>query len=76
MAAYVTSLGIILLLLKQMETTVLGLRHLREYVTADVSAALLDAAIAEGEVGIADARRRLAPSGVTLIPDVRQSVQH
>ena len=61
MAHYVTSVGIILLLIKQMETTVLALRHLREYVTADVSAALLDAAINEGEARVADARRKLAP---------------
>jgi len=61
MADYVTSLGIVLLLLRQMETTVLGLRHLREYVTAEASAELLDAAIAEGEVRIADVKRKLAP---------------
>jgi len=70
MADYVTSLGIILLLLKQMEATVLGLRHLREYVTAEISADLLDAAIAEGEVRIADVKRRLTPPDVALIPGV------
>jgi len=70
MADYVTSLGIVLLLLKQMETTVLGLRHLREHVTAEISADMLDAAIAEGEVRIADAKRRLIPPDVALIPDV------
>jgi len=43
-----------------METTVLGLRHLREYVTAKISAELPDAAIAEGEVRIADIKRKLA----------------
>ena len=61
MAHYVASLSIILLLVKQMETTVLALRHLRQYVTADVSAELLDAAITEGEARIADVRRKLAP---------------
>lgn len=69
---YVTSLGIILVLLKQMETTVLRLRHLRTYVTAEISADLLDAAIVEGEVRIADVKLRLAPTDLTLIPDVRQ----
>jgi hypothetical protein len=64
MADYVTSLGslgIILVLMKQMETSVLRLRHLRVYVTAEVSAASLDAAIAEGEARIADVKRKLAP---------------
>jgi len=60
MAEYVTSLGLILLLMKQMEITVLRLRHLRAYVTAEVSAESLDAAIAEGEARIADVMRRLA----------------
>jgi len=61
MAEYVTSLGIILLLLKQMETSVLRLRRLREYVTAEISAESLDAAIAEGELRIADVKRKLIP---------------
>jgi hypothetical protein len=39
MADYVTSLGVILVLMKQMETTVLRLRHLRKYVTAEVRVA-------------------------------------
>ena len=60
MADYVTSLGIILLLMKQMEGTVLRLRRLREYVTAEVSAASLDAAIAEGKVRIGDVKRKLS----------------
>ena len=61
MADYAPSLDIIPLLVKQMETTVLGLRHLREYVTAEASTELLEAAIAEGEVRIADIRSKLAP---------------
>jgi len=60
MADYVTSLSIILMLMKQMEATVRRLRHLREYVTAEVSAESLDAAIAEGEIRIADVKRKLA----------------
>lgn len=60
MADYVTSLRIILVLMKQMEATVLRLRHLRQYVTAEVSAKSLDAAIAEGEIRIADVKRKLA----------------
>ena len=59
MADYVTSLGIILVLMKQMETSVLRLRHLRVYVTAEVSAASLDAAIAEGEARVAEVKRKL-----------------
>jgi len=61
MTEYITSLGVILLLLKQMETTVLRLRRLREYVTAEISAESLDAAITEGELRIADVKRKLAP---------------
>ena len=60
MADYISSLGIIILLMKQMESTVIGLRHLRECVPADVGSELLDAVIAEGEARIADARRKLA----------------
>ena len=60
MSGYVTSLGIIIALTRQMEITVLRLRHLREYVTAEVSADSLDAAIAEGEARITDVKRRLA----------------
>ena len=61
---YVTSLGIILLLIKQMETSVLGLRQLREYVTAEISVESLDPDIAEGEVRIANVKRNLnAASG-------------
>jgi len=62
MADYVTSLGMILVLMKQMETSVLQLRHLREYVTAEVSAGSLDAAIVEGEMRIADAKRKIGLS--------------
>ena len=62
MADYVTSLGMILVLMKQMETSVLQLRHLRKYVTAEVSAGSLDAAIVEGEMRIADAKRKIGLS--------------
>jgi len=58
----VTSLGIIVVLMKQMETTVLQLRRLREYVTEEVGRESLDAAMTEGEVRIADVKRKLAPS--------------
>jgi len=48
--------------MKQMETTVLQLRRLREYVTEEVGRESLDAAMTEGEVRIADVKRKLAPS--------------
>ena len=60
MADYISSLTIVILLMKQMESTVLGLRHLRECVPADVSSELLDAVIEEGEAKIADIQRTLA----------------
>jgi len=62
MADYVTSLGIIVVLMKQVETTVLQLRHLRDYVTEEVSRESLAAAMVEGEVRIADVKRKLAPA--------------
>jgi hypothetical protein len=58
----VTSLGIIVVLLKPMQTTVLQLRRLREDVIEEVSRESLDAAIAQGEVRIADVKRKPAPS--------------
>jgi hypothetical protein len=60
MADYISSLGIIILLMKQMESTVVGLRHLRECVPVDVDSELIDAVIEEGEARIADVHRRLA----------------
>ena len=71
MADYVASLGMILVLMRQMETTVLRLRDLREYVTAEVSTESLDAAITKNEIRIADVKRKLAASDITLIPDAR-----
>ena len=62
MADYIASIRLILVLMKQMETTVLRLRHLREYVTAEVGAESLDAAIVEGEMRIADAKRKIGLS--------------
>ena len=62
MADYIASLRIILVLMRQMETTVRRLRHLREYVTAEVGAESLDAAIVEGEMRIADAQRKIGLS--------------
>jgi hypothetical protein len=66
MTDYISSLGIIILLMKQMQSTVVGLRHLRESVPADIGAELLDPVIAEGEARLADAQRKLAPYGVGL----------
>ena len=62
MADYIASLRIILVLMKQMETTVFRLRHLREYVTAEDGAESLDAAIVEGEMRIEDAKRKIGLS--------------
>ena len=59
MTNYISSLITIAVLMKQMETTILGLRHLRAYLPSDVGIDLLDAAIEEGEAEIADIRRRL-----------------
>ena len=59
MADYMSSLAIIILLMKQMETTVVGLRHLRDCVPADISLASLDSVIEEGEARIADVKRKL-----------------
>lgn len=61
MADYISSLAIVILLLKQMENTVVGLRHLRECVPADVSLESLDSVIEEGEARIADVKRKLVP---------------
>lgn len=55
----ISSLLTIVVLMRQMETTILGLRHLRASVPSDVGVDLLDAAIEEGEAEIADIRRRL-----------------
>jgi hypothetical protein len=56
---YIGSLITIAVLMRQMEATVVGLRHLRVYVSSDVCVDSLDSAIAEGEAAIADIKRRL-----------------
>jgi len=67
MTNYISSLITIAMLMKQMETTILGLRHLRAYVPSDVSLDLLDAAIEEGEAEIADIKRRLTQRAKRVI---------
>ena len=61
MAHYISSLAIVILLMKQMEKTVVGLRHLRDCVPADLNLESLDSVIEEGEARIADAKRKLVP---------------
>jgi len=61
MADYISSLAVVILLMKQMERTVVGLRHLRDCVPwDDAGSELLDAVIEEGEARIADVHRKLA----------------
>jgi hypothetical protein len=62
MANYISPLITIAVLMRQMETTILGLRHLRAYLPSDAGVDFLDEAIEEGEALIADIRRRLEPS--------------
>ena len=49
MANYISPLITIAVLMRQMETTILGLRHLRAYLPSDAGVDLLDEAIEEGE---------------------------
>lgn len=57
--ATMDSLDTILGLIKQMETAVLGLKQLREYVGKGVGAKMLEVLIADGEAKIAEAKRKI-----------------
>lgn len=54
------SLDTILALIKQLETTLLGLHQLRNYVGKGVAAQMLHVLIEEGEAKLAEVRKRLA----------------
>lgn len=54
------SLDTILALIKQLETTLLGLHQLRDYVGKGVAAQMLHVLIEEGEAKLAEVRKRLA----------------
>jgi hypothetical protein len=52
-------LDTIFVLIKQLETTLLGLRHLRGYVGKGVGLQMLEVLIEEGEAKLAEVRKRL-----------------
>jgi hypothetical protein len=53
------SLDIILALMKQLESTLLGLKQLRGYVGQDVGPQMVEELIEEGENKLAELKRRL-----------------
>ena len=53
------SLEIILALIKQLESTMLGLRQLRELVAKGLAQHMVDELIQEGELKLAELKRRL-----------------
>lgn len=53
------SLDKIIALIRQIETTILGLRQLRGYVVSDLGRHMLDALIEEAEAGLVEIKRTL-----------------